>query len=349
MRASIIIVVYNGKRYLEACIDSVLREISTEDEVIVVDNASTDGSADLVEGHWPQVRVIRNAANLGFANGCKQAAGQAWGDILVFLNQDTQVQPGWLNGLSAHLEEDNSVGLVTSKLVLMSQPEKIQTCGLDIHFTGFSFGRGFLGKSGGYQHSEYVGAVSGASFAIRRPLWEQLGGFDPDIFMYYEETDLSWRAWLAGFSSVYCPESIAYHDYSTDGLPQVYAYNERNRLVLLLKNWKIRTLLLLLPSLIIAEGVDWGYMFLIGKTGIQAKVEGWRWLLKNINTVTRARAEAQRARKEPDWVLLKTCTCQLTPRIFTGGKIGELIIRVCNIWFTLHYKAVLSLTENFNI
>lgn len=349
MRASIILITYNGFKYLHSCIDSVLKDIRSGDEIILVDNASTDGSADLVQQHWPQVSLFRNEVNLGFAVACNQGAGNAKKDTLVFLNQDTRVQPGWLAGLLAPLEQDPSIGLVASKLLLMSRPEQIHMCGQDIHFTGFAFGRGFLSPSDGYNTPRQIGAVSGASFAIRRSLWEQLGGFDPQLFMYYEETDLCWRARLVGFSCVYSPDSIVFHDYTLRDSPQAHAYSERNRVVLILKSWKWSTLWLMFPSLLLAEVIDWGYMLSVGWKGIQAKLKAFGWLMRNCTIVLSARKDVQRSRREPDWILLKTCTSHLTPRLHTGGWLGEAIIAVCNLWFTLHYRVSLSIMRKFTI
>ena len=343
------LVSYNGSGYLEACIGSVLEETRTDDEIILVDNASSDGSANLVQQYYPQVRLFRNEVNLGFAIACNQGAVYATGETLVFLNQDTRVQPGWLAGLLAPLEQDPEIGLVTSKLLLMSHPGQIHMCGQDIHFTGFAFGRGFLRPAEKYPLPEIVGAVSGASFAIRRELWEQLGGFDPNFYMYYEETDLCWRARLAGFSSQYSPDSILYHDYSLHSSTLAHTYSERNRLVLILKNWKSITLFLLLPSLLLAEIIDWGYMLLVGWKGIRAKLSTLCWLVKNFSTVLRARTYVQSTRKEPDWVLLKTCTNHLTPRVHTGGWVGKAVVSVCNLWFALHYRVVYSLMHSLNI
>jgi len=349
MHASIIIVTFNGSEYLQTCIDSILDEIRKDDEIILVDNASTDGCASLVQQQWPQVRLISNHANLGFAAACNQGAKYATGETLVFLNQDTRVEAGWLTGLLVPFGQYPTVGLVASKLLLMSAPGQIHMCGQDIHFTGFSFGRGFRAPSGSYSLPEVVGAVSGASFAIRRELWEQLGGFDLDYFMYYEETDLCWRARLAGFSSMYTPDSIAYHDFSTNRSSQKYIYSERNRLVLILKNLKPLTLILLLPSLLISEIIDWGYMLLVGREGLRAKLQSYRWLARNFSTVRGNRAQKQLSRKERDWVLLKSCTSQLTPQLHTGGRIGHAAVSVCNLWFRLHYKVVLSLAQYLNI
>ena len=349
VRASIILVSYNGIEYLQPCIDSIHYEITSEDEIILVDNASTDASVRLVQAHFSQVRLICNDTNRGFAVACNQGAYIARGDTLIFLNQDTRVQPGWLVGLLAALEQDHGIGLATSKLLLMSQPERIHMCGQDIHFTGLAFGRGFLTKSEGFTHARKVGAVSGASFAISKELWQKLGGFDPELYMYYEETDLCWRARLAGYSSTYCPDSVAYHDYSLVGSPQAHAYSERNRQVLLLKNWKLVTLFLLLPSLLLAEIIDWGYMAMLGWKGIHTKFTSWIWLIRNFPAVVRARGDVQSTRKEPDWILLSSCTSQLTPRLHTGGLIGRLIISICNLWFAFHYQAAFILMRNLNI
>ena len=255
---------------------------------------------------------------------------------------------GWLAGLMAPFEQDRWTGLVTSKLLLMSQPELIQMCGQDIHFTGFTFGHGFLSPSEEYHHPEQVSAVSGASFAIRSELWKRLGGFDPDLYMYYEETDLCWRARLAGFTCLYNPDSVAYHDYSFVGSPLTYLYSERNRLILLLKNWKWSTLILLLPSLLLAEIIDWGYMIMIGRKGLSAKVRAWIWLISNFSSVKQSRDKVQSTRKEPDWSLLKTCTFYLTPYLHRGRWMGGVIISICNLLFRLQYKSISSLLYGFN-
>ncbi len=349
MRSSIIIVAYNGQKYLRACIESVLEETKEDDEIILVDNSSTDGSVELVRKNWPQVRLLCNESNLGYAAACNQGAGYARGETLVFLNQDTRVLPGWLAGLQEALEREPAVGLVTSKLLIMSEPKRIHMCGQEVHYTGFVFGRGFGSSAKEFPLPEEVGAVSGASFAIRRKLWEQLGGFDPMFYMYYEETDLCLRVKLAGYSSLYSPSSVVYHDYSQRNSSMVYANTERNRILLVLKNWKSVTMFLMLPSLVLAEIIDWGYMLLVGWGGIRAKVGAWRWLVRNFPAVMRARGMAQSSRREPDWTLLESCTYRLSARTHTGGGIGRMTVAFCNLLFSLHYKVILLITRNLSI
>ncbi|MBN2548175.1 MAG: glycosyltransferase family 2 protein [Anaerolineales bacterium] len=337
MRASIIIVGLNGIGYLEDCLSSLIPEIN-DDEIILVDNASSDGGPDFVGTHYPNVRLLRNAENKGFAAACNQGAQIANGEILVFLNQDTQVLAGWLTALLASLHQSPMVGLTTSKLLLMSEPDQIHLCGQDIHFTGFSSGRGFQTPATSFCEPAAVAAVSGAAFAIRKDLWERLGGFDEAFFMYYEETDLSWRAMLAGYHCLYVPASIALHDYHL-GKPRWHAlyYSKRNRYLLLFKNWRLFTLVLISPALLLAELIDWLHCILIGRLAIQAKWQAWTWVISNYRSILYSRRKVQAARIHGDRRLLQVCTSSINPREFSGGLVGRLGAGLSNALFELNY------------
>jgi GT2 family glycosyltransferase len=350
VRASIIIIVYNGIAYLERCLTSLRQAIGSGGEIILVDNASTDGSADFVQHRYPDVILIRNEVNRGFAAACNQGARRASGQYLVFLNQDTQVLSGWLSGLINALEGNGTVALATSKLLLMSQPDKINACGQDIHYTGLNFSRGFLCPADQFSRPETVGAVAGASFAIRRELWERLGGFDEELFMYYEETDLCWRARLAGYQCLYVPTSVVYHDYrSGEHSFSAWYYSKRNRYILLLKNWRWATLLLLLPGILLAELVDWGHAILVGRQALWAKIHSWRWLAANLSRVIRSRQQVQAQRKVPDWVLLEECVYRLNPREISAGRIGHLLVFLCNVCFWANYMVARAVCRTLGI
>ena len=245
--------------------------------------------------------------------------------------------PGWLQGLLEPLTSDGSVGLVTSKLLLMSRPDQIQMCGQDIHYSGLVFGRGLLHPAAEYTRDEPVSAISGASFAIRRELWQRLGGFDEMYFMYYEETDLCWRAWLAGFASVYAPRSRVYHDYGLRPSPNSLYYSARNRWLLLLKHWRLPTLLLLAPGLLLAELVEWGAMLLYGRQGLSAKFRATGWLVKNMPALVDRRRVAGPTRIKPDWFLLEHCTPVIKPTLVTGGLAGKILLLPVNLLFWLNY------------
>lgn len=338
--ASIVIVTYNGARYLAACLDALRPALALGCELIVIDNASRDGGPDLVATRCPEATLVRNAANGGFAAACNQGAALARADTLVFLNQDTQVEPGWIEGLLAGFAQADDIGLTTSKVLLMSQRDRIQICGHDVHYTGLVFSRGVLAPRASMGEPANVGAVSGASFAIRRALWERLGGFDPAFYMYYEETDLSWRARLLGYQSRYVPASVVYHD-DRPGQPsanQLY-YSFRNRYVLLLKAWRWTTLALLLPTLLLAELIDCALALAYGARGVRAKLRALGWLLLNGGAVLWRRARAQRQRARPDWQILGERCARLSPAVVTGGAPGSALAAVATGCFRANHWA----------
>nr|MDA8219853.1 glycosyltransferase family 2 protein [Dehalococcoidales bacterium] len=194
VQVSVIVVNYNGRPHIGQCLHSLLADRRQDREIILVDNASTDGSADYVEQAFPQVRLIRNERNEGFGQANNLAAGVANGNYLAFLNPDTVVEPNWLDPLIATLEANPQAGLATSQVLLLSDPKVVNTCGSEVHQTGLTLCRGMGEPRDAFPLIEEVDAVSGAAFAMPRYLFWALGGFDPDFFLYMEDTDLSWRA-----------------------------------------------------------------------------------------------------------------------------------------------------------
>lgn len=277
MRASIIVVAYNSRSYLPACLDAVLACVGPDDEIIVVDNGSVDGSADLVAAAYPGVRLLRGA-NTGYAGGNNRGADLARGADLVFLNPDTCVQPGAIDALLAPLHDADNVALTTACVVYMDRPELVNTCGNTMHYTGLTYCRGAEQPRACYAASADVDAVSGAAFAIKRSVFEALGGFDEQFFMYVEDTDLSLRARLAGYRCRYVADAVVQHDYRPAFSPRKVFYLDRNRHLMLLKNLGRATYLRLLPGLLLGEVVTWGFMLLRGPRYWAVKPRVYRWL-----------------------------------------------------------------------
>jgi GT2 family glycosyltransferase len=211
MSVSVIVVNWNGLRWLDGCLDALRRQHVPECELVVVDNASSDGSADHVRSSHPDVRLIALDRNRGFAGGNNAGAASARADYLVFLNNDTRVRPGWLQALVDVADRDPSVGLVTSQIVYMDEPDVVD-----------SAGDGYLRAGGGFKHFHGLPAASasssrevfgacGGAFLIRRSLFEALNGFDEDFFMVYEDVDLSYRARLLGARVIYAHDAVVEH------------------------------------------------------------------------------------------------------------------------------------------
>lgn len=342
VRASVIIVNYNGRDYLEVCLSSLFYSITPDDEILLIDNASTDGSAEYVEQAFPQVWVIRNSSNQGFGQASNQAARRAAGRYLVFLNPDTKVDPYWLEAMVEALENNPQAGLATSRILLMASPDRINTCGNEMHYTGLTLCRGMGMGRGAFDEAGEVGAISGAAFAVRREVFEEIGGFDERFFLYMEDTDLSWRARLAGYKCFYAPRSIVYHDYTLRFGPQKTFYQERNRYLILLKSLNWPTLIALLPALLLAELVTWGFVLLRERKRLANKLRAYAWIVAHWSQVMRSRRQVQAVRRVRDRDLIAQCTYRLAYEQLVGGSIGRVARMVFNPLFFAFHKLALA-------
>ncbi|RIK58197.1 MAG: hypothetical protein DCC57_00915 [Chloroflexi bacterium] len=241
--ASVIIPAWNGADDLPACLDALLAQTGVDFEVIVVDNASADGSADQVAaryGHDRRVRLLRQTANLGFGGGCNTGLAQARGDVLVLLNQDTEVRPGWLAALVDALYADPAVGIAGSKALYPDGT--IQHAGGRIDAQGNGSHLGYRQPDQGqFDRPAGVDYVTGASLALRRDLYEAIGGFDEGFGRAYcEDVDLCLRARAAGRRVVYAPRSVLVHKEESraaaPGHDAMLLY-QRNRLRVVAKHW----------------------------------------------------------------------------------------------------------------
>ena len=336
LRASIIIISYNAKQKLLACLASVSRCLPVGCEIIVVDNASSEGNTDAVEGSFRNVTLIRSGENLGFAAGCNRGARDANGAFLVFLNPDTLVEPGWLEALVAPFESYDAVGLATAKILMMYQRDQINACGCNLHLTGINLCRGLGRPRESYAEAGDVSVISGAAFAIRRELFAKLGGFDEDMFLYGEDADLSWRARLSGWRTLYTPDSIVFHDYEVRIAPLRMFWNERNRYLMLLKSLRWPTFLILLPALLLAEVITWGFIVLHDRRNIGNKLRAYRWIMKNWKTILRKRSATQKLRAISDRQLLKSTVYSLDFSQPAGGSAAMVARLILNpVFFAL--------------
>ncbi len=294
LRSSIIVVTYNHRQYIEGCLRALLPTLTDEDEAIVIDNGSSDGTPQLVTAMFPTVRFSQNRFNVGFGAACNQAALASDAEFLVFLNPDTEARRGWLDPLVAPLQQHSDVGLTTPKILLRAHPELIDTFGHDVHISGISTCRGWGRPSDAHAEPEVVGAVSGACFAIRRRVFAKLGGFDERLFLYYEDDDLSLRARLAGYKCLATPASEIVHDHRPGFSPQKLRYLERNRWYAMLKLLKLRTLITLVPVLIGAEVLVWGMALWRGPRHAIAKAQSYRDVLGWLVLLPREREQVVR-------------------------------------------------------
>ena len=194
-----------------------------------------------------------------------------------------------------------------------------------------------------YTQIDEVGAISGAAFAIRRELFDKLSGFDEEMFLYLEDTDLSWRARLAGYPTVYTPESIVLHDYELRITPLKVFWEERNRYLMLLKSFKWRTIFVLLPAFILAEMITWSFVLLKDRHNIRNKVRAYRWIIGNWAAVMRSRKATQALRAVPDRTLIKSTGFKIDFDQAAGGLVAAGARFVFNPLFFVLRQIALAL------
>ncbi|AAM05567.1 glycosyltransferase family 2 protein [Methanosarcina acetivorans] len=283
--ASVVILSYNSKEDLAECIPSLISQTYQDFEIIVVDNASTDASEEFVRINYPEIKVVQTGKNLGYAAGNNAGFEVAEGEYIVIINPDTVADSKWLAELIKPLENDLTIAATTSKILMYYQNDKINACSTINHYTGLTFCRGLNKPACEFDNYQEVGAVAGCSFAIRRDMLKNIDGFDSEFFLYLEDTDLSWRVRFAGGKIMYAPGSIIFHKCKLSIPPWKEFYLERNRYLILLKNFSSRTLLLLLPALIVTEIVTIGHAVLNGPKYIKSKLQAYLWVIKNINEI----------------------------------------------------------------
>ena len=209
---SIAVINYQGQDVLPQCLASIARLQGPVIETLVIDNHSRDGSAQAAEKAFPEIRVIHNRHNVGFARACNQAIRATQGDYVAIFNNDIEVDPNWLTALLEVMEQRPSVAAGASKLRLMGSRELLAGAGVGMTRRGKGYDRGNHERdTGQYDRPGPVFAISGAATLIRRSAFEAVGPFDERFFMYHEDVDWCWRVWLHGYEILYVPEAIAFH------------------------------------------------------------------------------------------------------------------------------------------
>ena len=292
---SIVIVNWNGRQFLDACLDAVAAQRGVNAETILVDNGSTDGSAAYVAERYPWVRVVALAENRGFAGGNNAGVREARGRFVALLNNDTVADPGWLNALLGAADEGV---LATSRIVYMHDRRVIDSAGDGMLRWGGAFKRHHGDTSDAAMESREVFGVCGAACLVARRVFEELGGFDEHLFISHEDVDLSYRARLRGYRCRYVADAVvAHHGSSTLGRVSAFAvyHGQRNLEWVYLKNTPMSLLLRTLPGHLVyvaAAAVHFARVGLLG-TFVRAKLAA----MAGIPRVLRQRSDVQRARR----------------------------------------------------
>lgn len=249
---SIVIVNYNARRFLDELLISVSRQEYPLVEVLFVDNGSSDDSVEFVRRMFPEITVIENDDNLGYGVANNIGIRSARGDYVFLLNTDTIIKPDAISNLVDFMANRPKVGAAQSKLLLGFDGTLIDSAGSYMTWSGFLHHHGWSDVDGPeYENDFDIFSGKGASLMLRRSVIDDVGVFDDDFFLYFEESDLCWRIWLAGYSISFVPASVVYHEGGglTRTLPSSFVDYEsfKNRICSLAKNLGKLKLIQILP------------------------------------------------------------------------------------------------------
>jgi len=218
-KVAIVILNWNGLKYLRRFLPSVLSSVYPNLEIIVGDNGSTDGSVDFIKKEYPAVGIIQNDQNYGFTGGYNKVLEKVDADYYILLNSDVEVSPGWIAPVIALMESDPTIAAAAPKILAFNQKDHFEHAGaaggyIDKYGYPFCQGRMFYEieeDKGQYQQSHEVFWATGAALFIKKHCWDEAGGFDDRFFAHMEEIDLCWRLKNMGYKVMYCAESEVFH------------------------------------------------------------------------------------------------------------------------------------------
>lgn len=264
-KIAVVILNWNGVKLLEQFLPSVM-QYSPEATIYVADNASTDTSVTYVKTHFPSVKIIENKGNFGFAKGYNEALVAVEEEIFALVNSDIEVTENWLSPILSLFENESQTAIIQPKILDFKNKEYFEYAGAGGGFVdkyGYPFCRGRIFETiekdnGQYNDTTEIFWASGACFFIRKEVYRELEGFDPDFFAHQEEIDLCWRAFNKGYITKYCGESKVYHVGGAtldSGNPKKTFLNFRNSLWMLLKNLPKNKLIKVIFMRMILDGV----------------------------------------------------------------------------------------------
>jgi len=288
-RVSVIIPTWNGLRYLRPCLEALARQSYEDFEVWVVDNASQDGTAEIVREEFPWVHMLALEENLGYAGGCNAGLANARGEIIVFFNNDIEADPGWLAALVRGLDRHPEAGSAASRIMLWDRRDTLHSAGDLYRRDGTADSRGVWQRYGPpYDREAYVFGGCGGALAYRAAVLRQIGPFERRFFMYCEDVDLNWRAQRAGWKCIYVPDAVVYHHLSATGGGSLASYYVgRNTLWVIARNYPGSLLWRNLGRIARAQArIAWQAMRSWRGAAARARLRGqlvglvtcWRWL-----------------------------------------------------------------------
>lgn len=303
-QVSVIILNWNGKKFIRDCLDSVSSQIHPGVEVIVVDNASSDGSQEVIKEEYPLVKLIENKENLGFCRAMNQGIGESSGCFILSLNNDVVLTPTYISEVIKAASIDERIGLVSGRLLKFAkkdQKEVFDSVGVTMfkNRLAHDVGEGEV-DLGQYDSIKYIFGACAAAALYKREMLEDISingeCFDEAFFAFLEDVDLSWRARLRGWECLYTPDAVAYHHRGGTAVRRsklVEMHNYKNRYLMILKNDSISSFIKNAHRFFIVDLFKAGALLF----RCPAALLGWVDIIKNFPETISKRRVIQSKRK----------------------------------------------------
>lgn len=328
MKVAIVILNWNGRGFLQKFLPSVITYNSSYSEIIVADNASSDDSIDFLRKEYPQVRIILNPENGGFAKGYNDALKQVNAEYYVLLNSDVEVTAGWIDAVVTLMDGDKNIAACQPKIKAYDNKELFEYAGAAGGFIdkyGYPFCRGRIldeieADKGQYNDVREIFWATGACMFIRSECFHKVNGFDEDFFAHMEEIDLCWRLKNLGYKIFYCPDSVVYHvggGTLSKTNPRKTYLNFRNNLQLICKNHPPEYFMFKLLWRMVLDGIA-GLKFLAS-----GQFSHFKAILKAHYSFYRSFSKTMEKRK----ALKKEITRHTTSAVYLHSVIADFYLR----------------------
>lgn len=351
-KVSIVVINYKGCHNLGECFSSIKEIASSDYEVIMIDNASSDGSVEFMKSNFPWVKVIALDRNYGHSYACNVAFKEALSDYVLIMDYDTVIGESWLLPLLKAIQDDSNVGICVPRIIFYPQKDTIHADGGWAHYVGsMVLKNGFSPLSGADDvRTVEIGAAGTTSMLIDKKKALEIGGFDEDFFVYLNDFEFSLRMRLAGYKCLSVPASVIYHKggnpavsyRGTGKYPALRAfYIFRNRWLTIVKLYSFKTIVLCLPALIVYECA------LIGMAAMKGLLLGYlKAMLSTIRflpKMLKKRQAVKEMRKISDAELLIAAPLSLVPGAVSGVVQTRLssLLNSFLIWYWKKVKVVL--------
>ncbi len=328
-----------AEKYLQDCISSLRKQTLQADKIFLIDNESTTISLNLLHRIAPEAEVICNQHNAGFAEGnniaIKKAVAENF-EYIILLNMDTISDGNAIKELWHSANDNSEAGAIQARLMLWPDKEHINSLGNKTHFLGFGFSDAYrLKYTNDLNPRKEIFYPSGAAVLFKASTLKKVGLFDDNFWMYAEDQDLGWRIWLSGQKCILANNSIVYHNYEFSRSVKKYFWMNRNRFLVILKNYHILTIVLILPAFITMELGQIFFSWRGGWLKLQFKVYAyllkpstWKYILLERKKIQNTRVKTDRELKN------------LFSGVIEYQEISSLPLKIANFIFSLYWRII---------